>query len=65
LVSELHPLFLRETDLDWCYWPLNGTQLSGHTRRFGTPEDYGWLNGSYDGPASPEMLRLLQSVQSQ
>ena len=57
--------FLQESDLDWCYWPLNGTQLSGHTRKFGEPEDYGLLNLAYDGPASPEMLRLLRSVQPQ
>ncbi|HVN06703.1 MAG TPA: cellulase family glycosylhydrolase [Bryobacteraceae bacterium] len=56
--------FLHETDLDWCYWPLNGTQLSGHTRNFGDLEDYGVLNPAYDGPASPRMLRLLQSVQA-
>ena len=55
--------FLRETDLDWCYWPLNGTQLSGHSRKFGALEDYGVLNRAYDGPASPQMLRMLQSVQ--
>ena len=55
--------FLREADLDWCYWPLNGTQLSGHTRKFGELESYGVLNRAYDGPASAEMLRLLQSVQ--
>jgi endoglucanase len=56
--------FLGETDLDWCYWPLNGTQLSGHTRKFGDLESYGVLNRAHDGPASVEMLRLLQSVQS-
>lgn len=56
--------FLRETDLDWCYWPLNGTELSGHSRKFGTPEDYGVLNPTYTGPASQQMLRLLQSVQA-
>ena len=55
--------FLRDTDLDWCYWPLNGTQLSGHTRKFGELESYGVLNRAYDGAASAEMLRLLQSVQ--
>lgn len=55
--------FLHETDLDWCYWPLNGTQLSGHTRKFGDLESYGVLNRAYDGPASEEMLRLLRSVQ--
>jgi len=55
--------FLRETDLDWCYWPLNGTQLSGHTRKFGDLESYGVLNRAHDRPASEEMLRLLQSVQ--
>ena len=55
--------FLRETDLDWCYWPLNGTQLSGHGRTFGNTESYGVLNRAYDGPASEEMLRLLRSVQ--
>ena len=54
--------FLHESDLDWCYWPLNGTQLSGHTRKFGDTEDYGILNRAHDGPASPQMLRLLQSV---
>ncbi|HUO27663.1 MAG TPA: cellulase family glycosylhydrolase [Bryobacteraceae bacterium] len=56
--------FLRETDLDWCYWPLNGTELSGHSRKFGDPEDYGVLNPTYTGPASQQMLRLLQSVQA-
>ncbi len=55
--------FLHETDLDWCYWPLNGTQLSGHTRRYGDLEDYGVLNRAYNGPASEEMLHLLRSVQ--
>ena len=55
--------FLRETDLDWCYWPLNGTQLSGHTRKFGDLESYGVLNRAYDGLASEEMLHLLRSVQ--
>jgi endoglucanase len=57
--------FLRESDLDWCYWPLNGTQLSGHSRKFGNPESYGVLNPAYDGPASGQMLRLLQSIQPQ
>jgi endoglucanase len=55
--------FLRETDLDWCYWPLNGTQLSGRNRKYGDLEDYGVLNRAYDGPASEEMLHLLRSVQ--
>ncbi len=56
--------FLRETDLDWCYWPLNGTQLSGHSRKFGNRESYGVLNPAYDGPASEQMLHLLQSIQA-
>jgi len=55
--------FLRETDLDWCYWPLNGTQLSGHGRKFGDLEDYGVLNRAHDAPASEQLLRLLESVQ--
>ena len=46
-----------------CCWPLNGTQLSGHSRKFGALEDYGVLNQAYDGAASPQMLRMLQSVQ--
>ena len=46
--------YLGQSDFDWCYWPLNGTEARGTSRTFGSEETYGVLNTSWDGPAVPE-----------
>lgn len=55
--------YLRDNDLDWAYWPLNGTQSSGAGRKYDTEEGYGLLNLTYSGPASTWLLEQLQSIQ--
>ena len=39
---------------------LNGTQLSGHTRKFGDLEAYGVLNRAHDGPASDDAASVAK-----
>ncbi|PYY07550.1 MAG: hypothetical protein DMG69_19030 [Acidobacteria bacterium] len=48
--------YLDNTDLDWSYWPLNGTQSSGQGRRFGGEETYGILDPYWNAPNIPSEL---------
>jgi len=54
--------YLAEKDLDWAYWPLNGTQGPGYGRTDGAEEGYGVLNVGWDGPASGVHLTELQAL---
>jgi endoglucanase len=54
---------MADADMDWLYWPLNGTQATGTTRTFGAPETYGVLNASWSGTAMPALLQALQQAQ--
>jgi endoglucanase len=56
--------YLREKNLSWSYWPLNGTQSSGVTRTYDTLETYGLLSTDYQHIAGAEMVKLLQSIES-
>ncbi|MBO0801727.1 MAG: cellulase family glycosylhydrolase [Nocardiopsaceae bacterium] len=58
--------YLKYHDVNWSYWPVNGTEsdgLSGQGRTFGATETYGILNTSWDGAALPAMLSGLQADQ--
>jgi hypothetical protein len=58
--------FLRYHNVNWSYWPLNGTEsdgLSGQGRTYGAVETYGVLNTSWNGAALPAMLSDLQAIQ--
>jgi endoglucanase len=55
--------YLRESDIDWCYWALNGTQSRGRGRTLGAEETYGVLDRTWNAPASAELVRLLQGIQ--
>lgn len=57
--------YLKENDLSWCYWPLNGAQSSGASRTYDAVETYGLLSPDYKKIASPEIVRLLRSIQAQ
>jgi endoglucanase len=54
---------LRENELSWSYWPLNGTQSNGNTREDDDVEMYGLLTPDYHHIA-PEIVRLLQTIES-
>jgi hypothetical protein len=56
--------YLGENDLSWSYWALNGTQSSGVTRKYDDVETFGLLTPDYQGIAAPEMVRLLQTIES-
>jgi endoglucanase len=55
--------YLRENDLGWSYWALNGTQSSGVTRKYDEPETFGLLTTDYQHIAAREMVNLLQSIE--
>jgi endoglucanase len=56
--------YLRENDLGWSYWPLNGTQSSGRSRKIDAIETYGLLTPDYLRIAAPEMVKLLQTIEA-
>lgn len=58
--------YLRYHNLDWSYWPLNGTEshgLPGQHRTYGAPDHYGVLNTRWDGVSSPALLAVLKGIQ--
>jgi len=56
--------YLNENRLSWSYWPLNGTQSSGVTRKYDEVETFGLLTPDYQHIAAREMVRLLQTIES-
>ena len=56
--------YLRENELSWSYWPLNGTQSSGQKRKYDEAETYGLLTPDYQHIAAPEIVRLLQTIEA-
>jgi endoglucanase len=55
--------YLREDELSWSYWPLNGNQSSGVTRKYDEVETYGLLAPDYQHIAAPEIIKLLQTIE--
>jgi endoglucanase len=56
--------YLGKNDLSWSYWPLNGTQSSGITRKYDELETYGLLTRDYQHIAAPEIVKLLRAIES-
>ena len=54
--------YIAEAGVDWAYWPLNGTQSTGYSRKFGAVETYGVLDAAYGAPALPELLSSLADL---
>jgi hypothetical protein len=52
--------YIKERDLDWCYWPLDGQQ--GPSRQQGLEEIYGLLNTTWNGWAYPPLMEQLRSI---
>jgi endoglucanase len=55
--------YLKEKNLGWGYWPLNGTQSSGYSRTYDTLETYGLLSIDYQRIAAPKILELLRTIE--
>jgi endoglucanase len=56
--------YLKERDLSWSYWPLNGTQSSGEGRKYDTVETYGLLTTDYQHIGSPKIVELLRTIET-
>lgn len=54
--------YLKENDLGWAYWPLNGTQSTGQGRKYGALESYGLLSTDYKTVAAPDVMKLLGPI---
>jgi len=52
--------YIKERDLDWSYWPLDGQQ--GPSRTLGAEETYGLLNTAWNGYAYKPLLEQLWSL---
>ena len=67
--SEWFRLFIRllqqNDQLSWSYWPLNGSQSSGATRKYDAVETYGLLSPDYKTIAAPKIVDLLHTIESQ
>ncbi len=57
--------YMKDNDLAWSYWALNGTQSSGAGRKYDSVETYGLLSPDYQHVAAPKIVQLLQTVESQ
>lgn len=55
--------YLAEADIDWAYWPLNGTEARGTSRTFGATETYGVLDANWSAPSNVDLLAALQKLQ--
>jgi len=55
--------YLKEKDLSWSYWPLNGTQSSGEGRKYDTVETYGLLTPDYQLIGAPKIVELLRTIE--
>jgi endoglucanase len=57
--------YLKENDLAWSYWPLNGTQSSGAGRKYDTVEIFGLLSPDYRQVGASTVVELLRTIENQ
>lgn len=65
--SDWFPLvvrYLKENNLSWSYWPLNGSQSSGASRTYDTLEDYGLLAPDYQHIAAVKIVEMLCTIET-
>jgi endoglucanase len=60
----LYMRYMRENNLSWSYWPLNGAQSSGAGRAYDSLESYGLLSPDYQHIAAPKIVEALRTVES-
>ena len=56
--------YLDENDLGWSWWPLNGTQSSGRSRKYNDVETYGLLLPDYQHIGAPKVVELLRTIEA-
>lgn len=57
---------LRENpQISWGYWPLNGTQSTGVSRKYDAIESFGLLSTDYKHIAAPKIVELLRTIEGQ
>ena len=56
--------YLKEKNLSWGYWPLNGTQSSGYSRTYDSLESFGLLTTDYQHIAAPKIVELFRTIES-
>jgi len=56
-------MYLTEADIDWSYWPLNGTEATGTSRTLGAEDSYGVLDPAWTQPALPALTSALQAIE--
>ena len=54
--------YMTETDVDWAYWALNGTEGPGYGRTLGAVETYGILDPTWTSPGNPDHVAQLQAL---
>jgi endoglucanase len=54
--------YIQQNNLDWSYWPINGTQSAGSSRTYGAVETYGILSPSWTGGALGTLTSALQHL---
>jgi endoglucanase len=57
--------YLKENNLSWSYWPLNGTQSSGEGRKYDELESYGLLSRDYQHITATQIVDLLHTIEDQ
>ena len=55
--------YLAAGDIDWAYWPVNGTMARADDREFGATDWFGVLDRTWSEPSLPELLQGLQAIQ--
>ena len=58
-------LLQKDDLLSWSYWPLNGTQSSGATRKYDALETFGLLSPDYAHIGAPKIVELLHTIEAQ
>jgi endoglucanase len=55
--------YIKDNNISWCYWPLNGTQSADLGRDPSQPDWYGVLNPTWAGTASQPVMNKLRMIQ--
>lgn len=51
--------YIRVSQIDWAYWPLNGVQMAGYNRQAGALEAYGLMTPDDSGWANPDFVAQI------
>ncbi len=55
--------YMKEQQVSWAYWPLNGDQAAARAGEAARPDWYGILRPDWSGPASAPLMAKLSELQ--